>query len=120
MASTSKILEVSNLDITENPFDLPPEPITDFNPTTSTPRNVQRNPMDYVDVETNDHSSTAGEARRPFSSLKEAKRYNTTVDNMDMDEPVTILFLRVIKDIAPRVLRLLGKKPFPNISDLAI
>jgi len=120
MASTSSTPEARNPDITENPFNLPPEPMTDSNPTTSTPRNNQRNPMDYVDVETNDHSSTTGDARRPFSSLKETKRYNTTIDNMDMDEPVTILFLRVVKDVAPRVLRLLGRKPFPSITDSSI
>jgi len=120
MASTSEIPEAGNPDIMENPFDLPPEPMTDSNPTTSTPRNNRQNPMDYVDVETNDHSSTTGDARRPFSSLKETKRYNTTVDNMDTDEPVTILFLRLVKDVAPRVLRLLGKKPFPSITNSSL
>jgi len=120
MASTSTASRAENPDIAENPFELPPEPITDSNPTTSTPRNNQRNPMDYVDIETNEHSSTTGDARRPFSSLKETKRYNTTVDNMDTDEPVTMLFLRVVKDVAPRVLRLLGKKPFPNTTESSI
>jgi len=120
MASIPNDSETSDPNLTENPFDLPPEPTTNSNPTTSTPRSNQPNlnPMDYVNVETN--SSSTKEARRPFSSLKETKRYNATVDNMDTDEPVTILFLRVVKDIAPRLLRLLGKKPLPSISGASI
>jgi len=62
-------------DILENPFNQPPELSMDTNPTISTPRNNQTssNPTDYADVESNAHSSTHGEARRPFSTLKEAK-----------------------------------------------
>jgi len=104
MTSTSSIPEARNPDISENPFDLPPEPMTNSNPTTSTPRNNQQNLDDYIDVESIHHSFINGDTRRPFSSLKEAKRYNTTLDNMDIAEPITILFLRVVKDVAPKVL----------------
>jgi len=117
MASTSNSLETGIPDITENPFNLPPEPMTDSNPTTSTPRNNRHNPMDYVDIQSTNHSSTNGDVRRPFASLKETKRYNTTIDNMDTDAPITILFLRVVKDVAPKILRLLGKRSLPNTSE---
>jgi len=39
---------------------------------------------------------------------------------MDTDDETTILFLRLVKDIAPKILQLLGKRQFPTITKSTI